>query len=186
MKTLFIQYHNENSAKFGYLNNITQWFISAWFQWRNPNIYWRLIVETRPGWYSPDYDLTVFRQFVIDSRIGLTMSVWKHNKRNSLKENKIQAKANIKPLQMRLWADQEALPWSDTTKPPKGVAMVRVSQVPKWCIGITPIKRCSDGSGSTKAPKWCCGTRPIKRRDYGSDVTTSPQVMLWHYADQEV
>ena len=62
----------------------------------------------------------------------------KRNKKKeiSIKEN-CETKAMIKPFAKRgYWADQEALPWSDTTKLPIGVAMVQVSQVPKWNRGI--------------------------------------------------
>ena len=89
-------------------------------------------------------------------------------KSNNSYEKNMEAKAIIKTVckNMLYWVDQMVLPRSDRTKPPIGVTMIHVSQVPKWCIGIMPIKRCSDGSGLTKAPKWFCGLRPIKRRDW--------------------
>ena len=64
-----------------------------------------------------------------------TLSVLKKcNKKKeiSIKKN-CEAKAMIKPFAKRgfILADQMALPWSDTTKLPIGVAMVQVSQVPK-------------------------------------------------------
>lgn len=111
--------------------------------------------------------LRVDRVPSIDSWTGLIIVGLKCNKRNIYQKRQNSSKGKNKIICKRgFLADQVALPWSDTTKPPIGVAMVRVSQVPKWCSGITPIKRCSDGSGSTKAPKWFCGTRPIKRRDW--------------------
>ena len=104
----------------------------------------------------------------------------------------------IKPFAKRgYWADQMALPWSYTTKPPIGVAMVQVSQVPKWNNGIMPIKRRGNGSGSTKppsdsvalgrsrgvtmvqtwpqVPKWCIGITSIKRCSDGSGSTKAPK-----------
>ena len=62
----FIQY--ENSAKFGYLNNITQSFISAWFQWCNPNIYWRRIVQSRAGLINSGFTCQPIRYSIFNSR----------------------------------------------------------------------------------------------------------------------
>ena len=59
-----------------------------------------------------------------------------------------------------------ALPWSDTTKLPIGVAMVQVSQVSKWNRGIYADQVAWQWFGFDQAPKWFCGLRPIKRRDW--------------------
>ena len=76
-----------------------------------------------------------------------------------------------------IWADQMALPWSDTTKLPIGVAMVQVSQVPKWNRGIMPIKRRGNGSGSTKAPSDSMALGR-SRGVTGSDLTMSPSDLV--------
>jgi len=47
-----------------------------------------------------------------------------------------------------------ALPWSDTTKLPIGVAMVQVSQVPKWNRGIYADQVAWQWFGFDQAPKW--------------------------------
>ena len=74
----------------------------------------------------------------------------------------------IKPFAKRgfIWADQMALPWSDTTKLPIGVAVVQVSQVPKWNRGIYADQEAWQWFEFDQAPKWFCGLRPIKRRDW--------------------
>ena len=93
----------------------------------------------------------------------------KHNKKlkNSHKRN-MAAKAMIKTVckNMLYWADQMVLPRSDRTKPPIGVTMVLVSQVPKWNRGIYADQKAWQWFGFDQAPKWFCGLRPIKRRDW--------------------
>ena len=87
-------------------------------------------------------------------------------------------KGNDKQFAKRgYWADQMALPWSDTTKPLIGVAMVQVSQVPKWNSGIMSIKRRGNGSGSTKPPSDSVALGQ-SRGVTGSDVTKSPSDLV--------
>ena len=80
----------------------------------------------------------------------------------------MEAKAMIKTVckNMLYWADQMVLPWSDRTKPPIGVTMVQVSQVPKWNRGIYADQVAWQWFGFDQAPKWLCGLRPIKRHDW--------------------
>ena len=80
----------------------------------------------------------------------------------------MEAKAMIKTVckNMLYWADQMVLPRSDRTKPPIGVTMVQVSQVPKWNRGIYADQKAWQWFGFDQAPKWFCGLRPIKRRDW--------------------
>ena len=74
----------------------------------------------------------------------------------------------IKPFakDMLYWADQMVLPWSDRTKPPIGVTMIQVSQVPKWFVAYMPDQEAWQWFGFDQAPKWFCGLRPIKRHDW--------------------
>ena len=99
----------------------------------------------------------------------IILSFKKRNKKKeiSIKEN-CEAKAMIKPFAKRgfIWADQMALPWSDTTKLPIGVAMVQVSQVPKWNRGIYADQEAWQWFGFDQAPKWFYGLKPIKRHDW--------------------
>ena len=89
-------------------------------------------------------------------------------KERNIYQRKLWSKGNDKTVCKKrlIWADQMALPWSDTTKLPIGVAMVQVSQVPKWNRGIYADQVAWQWFGFDQAPKWFCGLRPIKRRDW--------------------
>ena len=80
----------------------------------------------------------------------------------------MEAKAMIKTIckNMLYWADQMVLPWSDRTKPPIGVTMIQVSQVPKWFVAYMPDQEAWQWFGFDQAPKWFYGLRPTKRCDW--------------------
>ena len=70
-----------------------------------------------------------------------------------------------------------ALPWSDMTKLPIGVAIVQVSQVPNETVAFMPIKRRGNGSGSTKPPSDFVALGR-SRGVTGSDLTMSPNDLV--------
>ena len=110
---------------------------------------------------------TVFRQLTVWTGLKLCRFKKGNKKKEISFKEKCEAKAMTKPFEKRLiWADQMALPWPNTTKLPIGVAMVQVSQVPKWNRGIYADQVAWQWFGFDQAPKWFSGLRPIKRRDW--------------------
>ena len=70
-----------------------------------------------------------------------------------------------------------ALPWSDTTKLPIGVAMVQVSQPPNETVAFMPIKWHGNGSGSTKPPSDSVALGRSRGMTC-SDLTMSPSDLM--------
>ena len=52
------------------------------------------------------------------------------------------------------------------SRPPIGVTMIQVSQVPKWFVAYMPDQEAWQWFGFDHAPKWFCGLRKTKRRDW--------------------